>query len=44
MLDEDTMVCPHCGETLEFDFDDDDEDISFEELDSGDDEDGNSEE
>ena len=44
MLDEDTLVCPHCGETLEFDFDDDDEDISFEELDSGDDEDGNSEE
>ncbi len=37
MLDAESMVCPHCGETLEFDFDDD-EDISFDELDAGEDE------
>ena len=41
MLDEDSMVCPHCGETLEFDFEDDeDEDIDFQELSSDEDEDG----
>ena len=25
MLDEDSMVCPNCGETLEFDFDEGEE-------------------